>query len=90
MDADITTEILRSIRDELRSTRDELKAEMAEFRTEMKRELTELRTDLGVTNMRLEGVERVLVGVAQEQRMLTQFVKRLATRVDKLEERGGP
>lgn len=74
VDADITTEILRSIRDELRSTRAELKGELAEFRTEVKRELAELRTDLGVTNMRLEGVERVLVGVAQEQRLLTQLV----------------
>lgn len=83
VDADLTAELLKTIRDEGRATRHEI----AEVRNEMRSDIATVRTDVGVLGMRLESVERVLVNVVQEQRMLTQFVKRLASRVDKLEAR---
>ena len=84
VDADLTTEILRNLREELKSTRAELKADLAELRAEVKTELADLRTDVGVIAMRLEGVERVLVTTVQE---LIPLVKGLARRVDRLEGR---
>ena len=87
MDADITAEILRSIRDELRSTRNELKADIAgvrheldELRTEMRAGFADVRTELGVLQLRVGTVERVLVSLAHE-------LRDVATRVTRLEER---
>ena len=78
VDADITAEILRDIRDRIDRNHDEVKAAIHELRTEV-------RTELGVVTLRLDGVERTLVQYVQEHRMLAQFVKGVARRVEKLE-----
>lgn len=90
VDADITAEILRNIRDEVKATREELKVDIASVKADvgdLRADVAEIRTEIGVMNLRLSGVERVLVSVAYEQHSLSQFVKELAQRVDKLEER---
>ncbi|HTR49230.1 MAG TPA: hypothetical protein VMJ10_00905 [Kofleriaceae bacterium] len=97
MDADITVEILREIRDEIRSTRTELKAELVEVKTE----LVQVNKRLDGVTERLDVVEHTLTDFAGQHLLLTRFVKNVAyrhddeladlrDRVEKLEQRKKP
>ena len=71
-DSEITTTILRQIRDELIATRTELKAEISATRVELKGEISatreELKGELALTNERLSIVETVVRDAAQQIR----------------------
>lgn len=96
-DSEITTTILRQIRDELIATRTELKQEIAATRTELKEEIGGLRGELVTTNERLSIVETVVRDAAQQIRMIGSYVKNkqevaideLRKRVTKLEKKVG-
>ena len=85
-DSEITTTILRQIRDEIVTTRTELKAE-----------IKQVNDRLEVTNQRLDVVEHVLRDTAGQIVMLTGYVKnkhdadikRLEKRVARLEKKVG-
>ena len=78
VDADVTVEIIRNLREEVRAGFAEMRAEFADVRTEMRAGFAELRDDLGVLQMRLGTVERVVVAFSRE-------LAHLVGRVDKLE-----
>ena len=94
MNGDLTTAILREIRDEIKATRTELKAEIVTLGTE-------LGGRIDMTNARLELVEITLKDLAGQMVMLTRYVKNsvdrhedqiddLQTRVTKLEASKSP
>jgi hypothetical protein len=73
VDADITTEILRSIRDELRG----LRIEVVDLRTEMRTGFSDLRDDIGALQLRMGTVERVVVAFSRELATLVGRVTNL-------------
>ena len=72
MDSEITTKILRQIRDEIIATRTELKTELGELRTDLKAEIA-------VTNERLTVVEHVVEDAAKQ---ITEYVRHQKTKQD--------
>lgn len=82
VDADVTVEILREIRDEIIATRTELKTEISQVKTELTEFKTEVSEKLDTTNSRLEVVEHTLTDFAQQHLLLTRFVKNVAHRHD--------
>jgi hypothetical protein len=76
VDADITVEISRSMREEMR-------AGFAEMRTgfaEVKSQISELRDDIGALQLRMGTVERVVVAFSRELAHLVGRVDTLETR----------
>lgn len=101
-DAEITTTILRQIRDEiaatrtdLKATRIELKAELAATRIELTEEVSatraELKAEISITNEGISLVEHSVRDLAQQVVMLTRYVKNtnddLKKRVTRLEKK---
>ena len=87
VDADITVEILRGLRQEMQEMRAEMREGFASFRTdidelrtEMRTGFSELRDDIGALQLRMGTVERVVVAFSRE-------LAHLVGRVDKLETR---
>jgi prefoldin subunit 5 len=86
---DVTTTILREIRDELRSTKTELKAELHELGVG----LGEVKAELQTTNARLAVVEHTVADAATQIVFVARYVKNnheaaiedLRTRVTRLE-----
>jgi hypothetical protein len=74
VDADITVEILRDIREEMRGMRGEL--------TGVRGELIELKDHAKVTNQRLEVMEHTLSDFCQQHLMLTRHVGNVDRRQD--------
>ena len=96
-DADLTTTILRQIRDEIVTTRTELRGEIKELRTELKGEIRELKAELEITNSRLEVVEHTVRDAAAQIVVRTRHVRNrqdvaiedLRERVTRLEAKSG-
>jgi hypothetical protein len=96
-DSEITTTILRQIRDEIITTRTELKSEIGDLRSELKAEIGRTNERLDVTNERLSVVEHVVRDVAEQMGTLTRYVKHahgsaiddLRKRVTRLEKKVG-
>jgi hypothetical protein len=93
VDGDLTTAILREIRDEIKATRTELKGELGAVRTEIVTLGTELGGRIDTTNARLELVEMTLKDLAGQMVMLTRYVKNSVDRhedqIDDLQVRVG-
>lgn len=70
-DSEITTTILRQIRDELIATRTELKAEIA--KTNERIDVTNERLD--ITNERIAGVETAVGEAAAQLLMIGRYIK---------------
>ena len=85
VDADITMQILRNIQEDIGTLRTEMRAGFDDLRAEMRAEIQDVRSEIGAVNLRMTTVEKTLVTVVQEQRMLTQYVKGLTRRIEKLE-----
>ena len=83
VDADITVDILRNMRDEMRAGFAEMHAEMRAGFADIHVQLGELRDHVGAIELRLGTVERVVVAMSRE-------IAHLITRVDKLEARDHP
>jgi hypothetical protein len=89
-DSEITTTILRQIRDEIIATRTELKSEL-------KSGLGELKSELTVTNDRLSLLEHAMSGMAGQLAAVKQYVQSsqgsaiqdLRKRVTRLEKKVG-
>ena len=96
-DSEITTTILRQIRDEIVTTRTELRTEIAAVRAELSATRTELRAEIAETRTELKA-EIALVGhtvrdLAVQMLTLTRYVKNtnddLKKRVTRLEKKSG-
>ena len=81
VDVDITVEILMQIREGIRG----LDHKIDRARDELKSDIQDVGARVGAVEMRLGTVGKTLVTYVQEHRMLGQFVKGLARRVEKLE-----
>jgi len=79
VDADITVEILRGLRDEMRAEFAKLRSEMHAGFAEVKTEIGELRDDIGALQLRMGTVERVVVAFSRELAHLVGRVGKLET-----------
>jgi hypothetical protein len=96
-DSEITTTILRQIRDELVATRTELNAEIRTLRTDVTERLDRTNERLDMANERLGVVEHVVRDLAGQLVLIGRYVKNkhdvaiddLRTRVTRLEDKVG-
>jgi hypothetical protein len=96
-DSDITTTILRQIRDEIVQTRTELKAELAETKVEIARTIDATNERLDLMNERFGLVETTVKEAAEQVGWIVKYVKNkqdreigeLRERVTRLEEKVG-
>jgi uncharacterized coiled-coil DUF342 family protein len=83
VDADITADILRGMREEMRTEFAKVRAEFAIVHAsfaEVKTEIAELRDDIGALQLRMGTVERVVVAFSRELAHLVGRVDTLETR----------
>jgi len=96
-DSEITTTILRQIRDEIITTRTELKGEIGALRGELRETRAELKSEISVTNERLTIVEHTVEHAALQIGEFVQHIKTqqagaiddLRKRVTRLEKKVG-
>ncbi len=77
---DLTLQVLREIRDEIRTTRESLGARIDDVRDS-------LGSRIDATNERLDGVERGLLELAEQQRFVVRWLEGSSGRDRKIERR---
>lgn len=83
---DLSTEILKQIRDELIRTRTDLGARIDAVRTELGARIDETNARIDETNTRVGSVETTLLDLAEQQRFVVRHLSTLAARDRRIED----